>query len=95
MTFGNARDQLLGTLVLVEAPLDLENGGACTSLIGFVNHYNVGQVEHDDLLQLQARAVIRIHDQHGLIDKSIFLKWHRFLASADRFDNHVIEAGLD
>src|SRR2546429_1290998 len=38
--------------------------------ISFVHHHDVGDIEHDNLLQLQARPVIGIHDQYGLINRS-------------------------
>ncbi len=48
-----------------------------------------GEIEHHDLLQLQPAAVIGVHHQHRKIDNSIFLKRHRFLSRADRFDGYV------
>ena len=38
--------------------------------IGLVHDHDVGHIEHHDLLQLQTRAVIRIHHQDRLIDQS-------------------------
>ena len=95
MTFRYARDQLLGTPVLIETPFDFKNGGAGPCLIGLVHDHDVGEIEHDDLLQLQARAVIWIHNEHGLIDDPIFLERHRFLSGTDGFDDDIIETGVD
>ena len=95
MTLGDARDQLLGAAVLLETLLDLENSRASTGLIGLVHHHDIGQIEHDDLLQLQSRTIIRIHDQHSHIDDPVFLKRHRFLTRADRLYDDVIETGTD
>src|ERR1700676_4624046 len=95
MPFGHARDQLLSAAVLLEELVRLEDGSTRTPLIGFVHNDDIGQVEHDDLLQLQSRAVIRIHDQYGKIDNSILRERHRFLTGADSFDNDVIKSGAD
>src|SRR2546421_4943905 len=35
-----------------------------------------------------------IHHQHGPIHSSVFLKWHRFLTSADRLNNDVVKIRL-
>ena len=54
---------------------------------------NVGQIEHDDLLQLQTRAVIRVHYQHRLINE-LTLERHCLLPCADRLDDDVVKTAL-
>ncbi len=94
MPFGNRVDESLRAPVLLETLLDLGVGGACALQIALVHHYDVGEVEHHNLLQLQPAAVIGVHHQHRKIDNAIFLKRHRFLPRTDRFDDHIIEIRL-
>ena len=91
MPFCNGVNQPLITAVLFQALFDLRMRGACALKIAFVDHYDVGKIEHHDFLQLQPAAVIRVHYQYSLIDDTIFLKRHRLLASAHCFNDHVIE----
>ena len=94
MPFCNRIDEVLASLVLLETLLDFSVRGACALEIALVHDYDVGQIEHNDLLQLQPAAVIRIHHQHGRIDNSVFLKRHRLLTGAHRLDDDVIEIRL-
>jgi hypothetical protein len=73
--FCNGIDQLLvspacakataGRPVLFETLLDFRMRSARALEIALVDHHNVSQVEHHDLLQLQPAAVIGIHHEHG------------------------------
>ena len=91
MPFCHCVNQLLITPVLFQPLFDFRMRSPGALEVALVYHYDVGKIEHDDFLQLQPAAVIRIHYQHRLIDNAIFLKRHRLLASADRFNDHVIE----
>jgi len=82
MTFRDRRDELLRTLVLRQAMLDLGDRRLGAVEIGFVHDHDVGYVQHHDLLQLQTRAVIRIHHEHGLINQ-LAPERKRFLTRAD------------
>ena len=62
MAFRHAPEQLLRAPILLKALFDLEDGGAGARLIGFVDHNDVGQIEHDNFLQLQ-RDLVAIEDQ--------------------------------
>ena len=91
MPFCNCVNELLIAPVLFQTLFDFGVRGAGALEIALVHDHDVGQIEHDDLLQLQPAAVIGIHHQHGKIDNSIFLERHRLLAGADRLDDDVIE----
>ena len=93
MPFCHRRNQLLVAQVLFQPLLDFRHRGPRPVLIALVHDHHVGQVEHDDFLQLQPAAVIRIHDQNGLIDDCV-LKRHRFLSRANGLHNDVIEIGV-
>ena len=92
MTFRDGVQQTLLPAILFEALFDFGVRGLRSLQIAFIHDHDVGQVEHDDLLQLQTAPVIRVHHQHRLIDNSIFLKRHRFLTGADSFDDDIIES---
>ena len=94
MPFCHGIEEPLRAPILLESLLDFSVGSPCPLKIALVHDDNVGQVEHDDFLQLQTAAVIGIHHQDGLIDDSILLKRHRFLTSPDRFDDYVVESGV-
>src|SRR5437588_10820782 len=91
MTFRDGVDEPLATAILLEALLDFRVRSAGAMPVTLVHDNHVGEVEHDDFLQLQAAAVIRVHHQHGKIDNSIFLKRHCFLTSSDGFNENVVE----
>ena len=77
MPFCDCVDQSLVAPVLFQALFDLGMRRAGALQIAFVHDHNVGEIEHDDLLQLQTAAIIGVHYQHGKIDNSILLKRHR------------------
>ncbi len=80
-------------MILFQAPLDFAHRRARTVLIALVHDNDIREIEHDDFLELQTRAVIRIHHQHGLIDE-LALERHRFLSGPDRLDDDVIKVTL-
>ena len=65
MPFCNRVDQLLVAAVLFQALFDLGMRRAGALEIAFVHHHNVGEIEHNDLLQLQPASVIRVHHENG------------------------------
>jgi len=67
MPFRNRGHDFLFALVLRQSLFDFGQRGFGPLQISLVYHHNVGHIEHDNLLQLQARPVIRIHYQNGLI----------------------------
>ena len=91
MPFCYCINQPLITSVLFQTLFDFSVRSTGALKIAFVYHYDIGKIEHHDFLQLQPAAVIRVHYQYSLVDNAIFLKWHRLLASAHRFNDHVIE----
>ena len=93
MPLRHRRDNLLPALVLRKAIFDFGQRRLRAIEIGLVHDNDVGHIEHHDFLQLQTRAVIRIHHQHGLIDQ-LAAKRQRFLPGADRLDDDVIEIAL-
>jgi hypothetical protein len=94
MPFCDRINELLIASVLFETFFDFGVGGAGALEIALVHDHNVGEIEHDDLLQLQPAAIIGIHYEHGKIDNSILLKRHCLLPGADCFDNDVVEFGF-
>ena len=94
MPFCHRDDQPLITPVLLQALFDFRVRRTGALKIAFVHHHDIGKIEHHDFLQLQPAAVIRVHYQYSLIDHAIVLKRHRLLASAHRFNDHVIERRL-
>ena len=93
MPLCHRRQHPLPAPVLLHSPSDLAHRSPGAILIALVHDNNIRQVEHDNFLELQARTVVGVHNEHGLVDQFV-LKGHRFLAGADRLDNHVIEAAL-
>jgi hypothetical protein len=91
MTFCDGVDKLLAAAILLETLLDFTMGSPRPLQIAFIYHDDIGEIEHDDLLQLQSAAVIGIHHQHGEIDDTVGLERHRFLSRPDGFDNDIIE----
>ena len=91
MPFCDGVDEPLRAPILFQTLFDLRVRGAGALEIALVHHHDVGEIEHDDLLQLQPAAIIGIHYKNGQIDNSIFLKRHRFLPGADRLDNDVVK----
>ncbi len=53
------RQATAGRPVLLETLLDFRVRGARALEVALVHHHDVGEIEHDDLLQLQPAAVIR------------------------------------
>ena len=92
MAFGNRGHDFLFALVLRQSVFDFGQRGLGPFQISFVHHHDVGDIEHDNLLQLQARPVIGIHDQYGLIDQFV-AKGQCFLTGTNRLDDDVIEFG--
>ena len=92
MPFCYGINQPLIPPVLIQALFDFSVRSTCALKIAFVYDYDVGKIEHDDFLQLQPAAVIRIHYEYSLVDNPIFLKRHGLLTSAHSFDDHVIES---
>ena len=94
MPFRDRIDEALLASILLEPLLDFGVRRLRALQIALVYDDDVGQIEHDDFLQLQPAAVIRIHHQHRQINESIFLKWHRLLARAHGLNNNTIEIRL-
>ena len=61
MAFGDRGHDLLFSLVLRQSLLDFRQRRLGPLQIGFVHDDDVGDIEHDNLLQLQARSVIGVH----------------------------------
>ena len=91
MPFCNSIDEPLIAPILFQALFDFRVRRAGALKIAFVDHHDVGKIEHHDFLQLQPAAVIGIHNQDSRIDDAIFLKRHRFLAGADGLNDYVIK----
>ena len=90
MSLRHRRHHPLVALVLRQPVLDFRKRRFGAVEIGLIHDHNIGRVEHHDFLQLQTRAVIRIHHQDGLINQ-FAAKRERFLTGADRLDDHVIK----
>ena len=93
MAFRNRGHDFLFSLVLRQSLFDFRQRRLSPLQIGFVHDDNVGDIEHDNLLQLQARAIIGIHHQYGLIHQFV-AKRQCLLAGPDGFDNDVVETGM-
>ncbi len=93
MPFCDRRNDLLIPFILRQALLDFGQCRFRALQIRFVHDHNIGHIEHDDFLQLQARAVIRIHDEHRLIDQLIPER-QRFLSGSNCFDDDVIKSRM-
>ena len=90
MPFRDRVNQPLIAAILFETLFDLRVRSARALKIALVHHDDVGQIEHDNLLKLEARAVIRIHHEHRLIDQ-FAAKGKRFLSGADCLNDDVIK----
>ena len=62
-------------------------------LITLIHDDDVREVQHYDFLQLQPRTIIGIHHEHCLVNE-FALERHRFLPSANRLNDDVVEAAL-
>jgi len=65
MPFCDGVNELLPATVLFQTLFDFAVGGASALKIALVHYHDIGQIEHDDFLQLQPAAIIGIHYQHG------------------------------
>ena len=93
MAFSDRGHDLLFSFVLRQSLFDFRQRRLGPLQIGFVHHDNVGDIEHDNLLQLQARPIIGIHYQYSLIHQFV-AKRQRLLPGSDGFDDDVVESGM-
>ena len=91
MAFGDGADDALATMVGGHATLNLVGSGSCRRQVGFVDHNNVRNIQHGNLLKLEPTAIIGAHYQHGFVHE-FAIKGHRLLTDAYRFDQNHIEA---